>query len=340
VGESTACSILPSTRRALASITRLLRYRLENEIICLVVLPELGAKIWNLIHKPSGRNLLWHHPFLPPARNSFGSKFDDVWSGGWDELIPNDVPTPVSYGDTLPDHGEAWSQESEWTVLDAGSDCAAVRFINYGRVWPTRFEKTISLNSEESFFRIKYRYTNMASKPFDFLWNIHPALGISPATRLDLPARRGLVEPWGTDLFEGWTEYEWPNAVDRNGQTVDMRIVPPKGNWADHHYLPDVKAGWYAVTDTQERIGFGIAFPTNIFPHLWLFRAFGGWRGLYTLIVEILTGYPHRLEVAREQGHCGHLVAGQTLEAEITAVVYTGLTSVEGIEPDGKVVTT
>ena len=312
--------------------------RLENELLCVDVLPELGAKVWNLVHKPSGRNLLWHNPHLPPAPQTFGAKFDDAWSGGWDELIPTDVPTPVAYGDMLPDHGEVWSQPSEWSVLEAGDDCAAVRFVNYGRVWPTRFEKTITLRAGESFCRIQYRYTNLAATPFDFLWNIHPALAISPASRIDLPARRGLTDPWSADLCEGGTEYTWPNLPKRSGQTVDMRLIPPQGNWSDFHYLPDVAAGWYAVTDTQAKIGFGVAFPTTVFPHLWLFRAFGGWRGLYTLIVEISNGYPNRLEAAREQGHCGHLEPGETLEAEVTAVVYTGLSSVEAVQPDGQVI--
>jgi hypothetical protein len=312
--------------------------RLENELICIDVLPELGAKVWNFVHKPTGRNLLWHNPHLPPDRQPFGAKFDDTWSGGWDELIPNDVPTPVPYGDLLPDHGDVWSQASEYTILEAGEECATVSFVNYGRVWPARFEKTITLRHGEPFCRIKYRYTNLATVPFDFQWNIHPALAISPATRLDLPARRGLTDPWSTDLFEGWTEYEWPYLLDRTGQKVDMRLVPPHANWADFHYLPDVAAGWYAVTDTQAQIGFGMAFPTGVLPHLWLFRAFGGWRGLYTLIVELSTGYPNRLEVAREQGHCGHLGPGEMVEAEITAVVYTGLTSVQAIKPDGQVI--
>ena len=287
--------------------------RLENELICLDVLPELGAKVWNLVHKPTGRNLLWHNAHLAPARQAFGAKFDDAWSGGWDELIPNDVPTPVAYGDVLPDHGEVWSQASEWDVLEASDDRVAVRFVSYTRVWPTRFEKTISLCRGDAFCSVQYRYTNLAARPFDFLWNIHPALAVSPATRLDIPARRGLTDPWSTDQFNGWTEYDWPYAVDRRGEKVDMRFVPPAGNAADQHYLPDVAAGWYAVTDTQARIGFGMSFPTAVLPHLWLFRPFGGWRGLYTLIVEASNGFPFELAVAQEQGHCGHLGPGETL---------------------------
>jgi hypothetical protein len=313
--------------------------RLENELLCIDVFPELGAKIWNLTHKPSGRNLLWHNPHLPPERQPFGSHFDDVWCGGWDELIPNDVPTPVQYGDSLPDHGEVWAQASQWNVLAPGGDCASVSFVTHSRVWPARFEKTISLRAGESFCRVNYRYTNLAQDPFDFLWNIHPALAISPASRLDLPARRGLTDPWSTDLFDAGVDYAWPYAPDRTGQTVDMRLVPPPGKLADQHYLPNVAEGWYAVTDnsTPDPIGFGVTFPTAVFPHLWLFRAFGGWRGLYTLIVEISNGYPLQLEAARALGRCGHLGPGESVEAEIKAVVYTGLSAVERIEPDGRV---
>jgi hypothetical protein len=184
---------------------------------------------------------------------------------------------------------------------------------------------------------VNYRYTNLAREPFDYLWNIHPPMTISPTTRIDLPGHRGVTSEWSTDLFEAGTEYEWPYAVDRTGEKRDMRLVPAPGKWADLHYLPDVMAGWYAVTDTQAQVGFGVAFPTAVFPHLWLFRALGGWRGLYTFIVEISNGYPYELSTAREQRHCGHLDPGETVEAEITAVVYAGLTSVQGIEPGGNV---
>jgi len=312
--------------------------RLENDLLCVDVLPELGAKIWNFVHKPSGRNLLWHNPHLPPSRQPFGQHFDDVWCGGWDELAPNDVPTPVACGDTLPDHGEIWSQPQKWQVTEDGPGRVAATFASYGRVWPTRFEKTLSLAEGESCLHVQYQYTNLGPTAIDFLWNIHPALVISPATRLDVPARRGIVDPWSADQFTAGAEYTWPFAINRRGQTVDLRMVPPAGAQADFHYLPDVAAGWYAVTDTQARVGFGLAFPTAVFPHLWLFRPYGGWRGLYTVILEASTGYPNALAVARESGHCGHLGPGETLAAQVVAVAYAGCTAVKAIEPDGNVI--
>ena len=87
--------------------------RVMNEFICVDVLPELGAKIYNFTHRPSDTNLLWHNPRIAPSVQPFGADFDNVWSGGWDELIPNDIPARTLDEDLLPDHGEIWSQPSE-----------------------------------------------------------------------------------------------------------------------------------------------------------------------------------------------------------------------------------
>lgn len=100
--------------------------RLENENIRIDVLPQLGAKVWNIVHKPSNHNMLWHNPHVAPQLQPFGAHFDDVWSGGWDELVPNDVPTEVLFGDVLPDHGEVWSQPAEWDIVENEADIAAV----------------------------------------------------------------------------------------------------------------------------------------------------------------------------------------------------------------------
>jgi hypothetical protein len=313
--------------------------RLENQHLCVEVLPEAGAKIYNFVHKPSGRNLLWHNPHLPPVRLPFGAAYDDNWSGGWDELLPNDLPRPTPDGDLLPDHGEVWSQEAEWEVLEDRPQRCAARFTTYGRVLPTRFEKVLSLQEDDSFLRIRYTFSNLARHPIDFLWNIHPALAISQHTRLAVPAERGITDPWRETQFQGNTAFTWPNAVDRDGRKVDLRRVdPPGAGIADMHYLVDVRDGWYAATDQAAGVGFALAFPRAIFPHVWLFRALGGWRGLYTLILEASTGYPYDLDVARQRGTCGHLEPGASIEAEVLAIAYSGISDVADVRPDGRVI--
>jgi hypothetical protein len=313
--------------------------RMENDCLSLLVFPQLGAKIYEFVHKPSGTNLLWANPRLAPGPIHYGMKFDDNWSGGWDELIPNDMPIELPNGDILPDHGEVWSQASEWRVVTQSEEEITVSFNHLGRVLPTRFEKVISLRRGESFARLHYSYTNQGPKPIHFLWNIHPPLTISTATRLDLPARRGFAESWGKEQFEAGLEYAWPYAPDRTGRKIDLRIVPsPAEAVADMHYLPGVAEGWYAVTDTEKQVGFGLVFPNNVLPHLWLFRAIGGWRGLNTLIVEVSTGYPTDLREAVKGGHCGRVAPGEAVHADVLAVAYSGVMSVERIDATGKVI--
>jgi hypothetical protein len=71
---------------------------------------------------------------------------------------------------------------------------------------------------------------------------------------------------------------------------------------------------------------------------MWLFRTLGGWRGLYKLILEASTGYPYDLVVARQNGTCARLQAGETLTADVLAIAYAGIAAVEGVEADGSVV--
>ncbi len=68
---------------------------LENDLLRLQILPEAGAKIWQITHLPHGADLLWNNPRIPPARHTIHTRYDDVWSGGWDELFPNDPETTI-----------------------------------------------------------------------------------------------------------------------------------------------------------------------------------------------------------------------------------------------------
>ena len=313
--------------------------RLQNDRICLDVLPEVGAKVYNFVHKPSGKNLLWHNPNVPPARQFFGACFDDNWSGGWDELIPNDLSGPEPEGDILPDHGEVWSQAAAWEVLQGSGRAAEVRFTTHARVLPVRFEKTLCLREGESFCRVHYRLTNLGHLPYEFNWNIHPAMAISPDTWLDVPAKEGFTDPWRETRFRGHGRVQWPTVADRQGRSVDLRMVEPSESaTADHHYLMGVEEGWYAVTDRRLHVGFGLVFPKEVFPNVWLFRTFGGWRGLYTLILEASTGCSRDLKEARQKGECGRVAPGATLDVDVLAVAYDGVSSVSRIEPTGRVV--
>ena len=307
---------------------------LENRHLRAVVLPELGAKVWSLIDKVADREILWHNPRLPPRPAHYGAAYDDWFCGGWDELFPNDAPTSVA-GDPYPDHGELWSMPFAWDVVEEGG-AATLRLRRAGVVTNTSIERRITLRADEPLLRFGYRINNGGPQPLDFLWKLHPALRITPTSRIDLPARRVLVEEGFRERL-GVESFSWPHA-GLGGASVDVRqIPPPEAAACDFYYAVELDAGWCALTDTAAQAGFGLIFDPAVFRSVWVFGAYGGWRGLYTTILEPCTGYPYRLEDAIAQSTASRLAVGETLETEVTAVLYRGVSEVTQISRNGEV---
>ena len=310
---------------------------LENELLRVVVLPELGAKIWSLVDKRRDRELLWHNPRVAPRPAPFGAAYDDWFAGGWDELFPNDAPVEID-GERYPDHGELWSMPWQWSLVEQTRDQVTVALRHSGIVTATHYEKRLTLRSGEPLLRIAAHIRNEGPQPLDFLWKLHPALTITPDSRIDLPARRVEIDHGFRARLGELAAFEWPYAALEGGERVDMRRVPPyEARSCDFYYAVELEDGWCALTDTASRAGFGLAFDKEIFRTVWVFGAYGGWRGLYTTILEPCSGYPYRLDQAIARGTASRLAPGQDLRTEITAVVYHGVEGVSRLTRDGEV---
>ena len=72
-------------KSGLGSLTTL---DLENRWLKVRLLPDLGAKIYDVIWKPTGRNFLWHNPRIAPQPYPIEADFDNYWCGGWDDAFP------------------------------------------------------------------------------------------------------------------------------------------------------------------------------------------------------------------------------------------------------------
>jgi hypothetical protein len=102
-------------------------------------------------------------------------------------------------------------------------------------------------------------------------------------------------------------------------------------------FITQLDAGWCGMIDPGRSAGIGIAFDPDFFKYLWVFQTQGGWRGLHTVIMEPCTGYPGDLAQAAAEGHCARLDAGQSVETQVTAVVFTNCQDVRHIGLDGSV---
>jgi hypothetical protein len=98
---------------------------LENSSLRVQVLPEAGAKIWQITHKTSGTELLWNNSRIPPARHAIHARYDDVSSGGWDELFPVDEESTI-HGELYPDHGELWTGKWDFEPFSSSDQVGVV----------------------------------------------------------------------------------------------------------------------------------------------------------------------------------------------------------------------
>src|SRR5690349_10367242 len=80
---------------------------LENDQLQVAVLPDKGADIYALVHRPSGRDVLMRTPAgLQPPGPEPQRTFLERYEGAWQELFPNVGDACEYRGARLPMHGE------------------------------------------------------------------------------------------------------------------------------------------------------------------------------------------------------------------------------------------
>jgi hypothetical protein len=305
---------------------------LDNPVLQITILPETGARIYNIIHKPSDTNFLWHHPRNLPRHIPYGSNFDNTWPGGWDEILPSTEETEYR-GEKLPHMGELWSLPWEWREVPMDDRSACVYTGVSASILPLRFERWLRLDAEQPIIHLRYRLTNLGLDRLDLIWGIHPLFTISPNHRISLPPCKGLVaQSSGATLGEVGQTYDWPHLPTTEGMIDVSRVQPFETNVFGGHYGTEVNGNWFALTDTRRKVGIGMIYPSDVFRALWMWQVYGGWRGLYHLAIEPWVSYPVRLEQAIEAGRQRILPPGQPLEYELAVIAYTGVESVSAIE--------
>jgi len=309
---------------------------LESASLRVVVLPEAGARILQITYKPLEAALLWNHPSLPAKVHELHSCYDDVWSGGWDELFPNDEAGTLM-GHALPDHGELWT--GDWHVEPFHGDGAAGMHLRFTTpISNFLAEKTLLLHPGSDVLEVQYRLTNQGDRPFPFLWKLHPAFAVSPSHRIDFPPMSVVLEPEFPGTLDGaLPNFPWPHAP-LDGTMLDLRQVPDVSSRAVHFfYGTELASGWCGVTNRASQLAAALRFDPKVFPSCWLFATHGGWRNLNVAVLEPATGYPFRMQPLIDGGRARTLAPGESLETTVLFSVQEGLTSIGGVEPDGRI---
>src|SRR5438034_5475889 len=305
-----------------ARIHGLRAVELENEWLRLTLLPEVGAKMYDLVWKPTGRNFLWHNPRILPQPYPIEANFDNYWCGGWDEGFPTCDECDFR-GEHYPNLGELRSVG--WTVdsVECVDKDAVVALSAFGPISPVRAVKTVTLAAGSPMVRMRYELTNLGPMPLDFIWGTHPALEPTPHMILRLPAKTGIVG-LASDPSLGipGQRYSWPILETSSGRTDMSRVQGIEARVFCGHYGTDLERGWYAVEDTQSGQGFLLRFPVDQCPYLWMWLVYGGWRGYHHVILEPWTSFPVHLAEAVKQNTHRHLHPGEKFSLELLATIY------------------
>lgn len=341
--------------------------RLANDDVEVLVLPGKGGEIYSIVARRGeageGIDLLWKAPWglrPPPVPSSSGEGSQAVWldhyGGGWQELLPNAGGACTVKGVAHTFHGEAsvvpWAYQVE--ARDGGD--AGVRLsVRLART-PLRVEKRVWVEPDGPVLRVWERITNEGTSEQQVMWGHHPAFGapfLAAGCRLDVPARTfvsNAPQVSASSWIAAGERSEWPHVKRKGGAaagTVDLSVVPgPEERTDNFGYLLDLEEGWYALSNDALGVGFGLAWPAAVFPCIWLWQELCGtpgypWYGsTYVMGVE-----PHTsptaagLATAIEQGTARTLEPGETLEAELTAVVFEARNGrrVRRISPSGEV---
>jgi hypothetical protein len=310
---------------------------LENRYLRVFVLPEAGAKIWQITYKPFDADLLWNNVRIPPARRAFNSRYDDVWSGGWDELFPNDEVATID-GEAYPDHGELWTGQWDFEPFSSADEVGVkLRFLT--PISSIQVEKTITLRRDVGRIFLHHCFTNVGSTPFPFLWKLHPAMKVTPRHRIDFPPMRIEMEPAFPGSLSGASQQSsWPY-VCIGSEQVDLRKIPaPEERQLYFFYGTGIKKGWCALTNTATGLACGLHYDPAVFPCAWLFATYGGWRNYNVAVLEPCTGYPLNFAAMQAAGRHKTLAPGQTLTTDILFSVQQGMKSVAEVNVDGTMV--
>ena len=296
---------------------------IENDALSVSVLPGAGGKIWSIISRAHDFDVLWHHPAIAPAAHPPGTLFDDVWAGGWDEVLPNDAPDPGT--DTpLLDHGAIWTAPATVDVFDDAPTGEALHLttVDPSRTW--RLERTLSLAPIGARLTTAYALVNLSTRFQALQWKLHPALPVRHGMKLHLPGSRVAIDP---DFAAGFTTRpgRWPHLADHDGRQIDLRHLPDPGSGSMRFFhASQLAAGWCGVHWPDPGLSLRLDFDSALFRAVTVFATWGGWRDLDVLILEPATGAGTSLRALREQGEALILAPGERRATTVMVTIDDG----------------
>jgi len=335
------CQLVETNYRGLRTLF------LENAYLRVGILADKGTDIFEFTHKPTLTNFMWKsrlgvrdpRSFTPTIGTNTGA-FLDSYEGGWQELFPNADEPCVYKGADLGLHGEVCLMPWDYSILRRNAEEIEVRFSVSTYRTPFRLEKTIRLKADCPVLEFEETVINESLEEMDFMWGHHPALGypfLDENCLISVPECRVRSDAFlGSEISRIAPDQDepWPYLKAKDGSVIDLRHIPSREvSCNDRVYLYDFQEGWYAVTNTRRRAGFGMRWDRSTFPYLLYWQSFGGWKGYpfygtaYTMALEPRSSFPFPLTQVIERKTQKTLAPGASLTTTYQAIAYESATS-------------
>lgn len=343
------CRIVETIYRGLRTVT------LENETIRVSFLADKGTDIIEFLHKPTDTDFMWRSPlgvrnpatFVPTIPRPEGA-FLDYYHGGWQECLPTGGDDATYGGTAFGPHGEVCLIPWEYTILEDEPERVKVRFRVRTYRTPISVEKVVTLERHRGVLTFAETLINEGAVRLELMWGHHPAFGapfLDESCVIDLPgAAVRTVRLAETSRCAAGDGFAWPRVRGHDDSIIDLSHVPPMEARAyDLAFLTRLEAGWYAITNTARRVGFGMVWPVEVFGALWYWQVFGGafdqpWYGrTYNIALEPWTTPHQTINEAIIHNTQRRLAPGEALSFTFRAVAYAGVQHVTAIAQDGSV---
>jgi hypothetical protein len=298
IGSELSCA----DNKAIRTMLRTKQVSIENQYLSVTILPEFGGKITSIRRKDLNYEYLWYCPEML-KRNC--QVYDDCFSGGIDEIIPNDLPETICNID-FPDHGILWSTSLNYSI-DAN------RVILEGNLTQANlyYKKEISLSDKSPQIKMRYKIENLLEKDFPFIWRIHAAIRAEPGDIFNCSAQKAVcIDPvWSRHYTK--EPFGWPS-----DQMYRANILPEADGTTEFLFLYELYDGKAKIQKACGRT-FSCLFDIKTFPYVCYFASYGGFKGKYFAVLEPATTKGLTVNEAQKDTACSILKGGNTIWTDI-----------------------
>lgn len=226
----------------------------ENNYLQLTILPELGGRLWQVLHKASGNRMFYQNDVVKPSPWGPGNQLGWLAVGGLEWNLP------------VIEHGYDWGTEWGYSPIQHNPEAATVTVFT---PWDGRLATAsiaISLRAGAASFDIQSTISNLSKTDLALdYWHsamLAPGSQNMPSEQLHfvLPTNQVIVHSSGdATLPAPQKPLPWPNYNDR-----DLSTLGTWGEYAGFFEFPTASGPFVGVYDRLHDAGVVRIFPEDV----------------------------------------------------------------------------